>query len=69
MQEPLAYSSINPIVRDSFFSTWELPIVALVGVVMLFMISFALANPSSQDDHANGQLVSADEFSTGMPLP
>jgi hypothetical protein len=34
------------------------------------MISFALANPSSQDDHAaNGQLVSAGEFSAGMPLP
>ena len=69
MQKPLAYSSINPIVQESFFSTWELPIVALVGVVMLFMISCALANPSSQDDHvANGQLVSAGEFSAGMPL-
>ena len=70
MQKPLAYSSINPIDRDSFFSTWELPIVALVGVVMLFMISFALANPSSGNDNtANGHLALAGEFSTGMPLP
>jgi hypothetical protein len=70
MQKPLSYSSIKPIVQDSFFSTWELPLVALVGVVMLFMISFALANPSSHNDHAaNGQLVSSDEVSTGMPLP
>ena len=70
MQKPLAYSSIKPIFQDSFFSTWELPIVALVGVVMLFMISFALANPSSQDDHAaNGQHAAAGEFSIGMPLP
>jgi hypothetical protein len=70
MQKPLAYSSIDPIVRDSFFSMWELPLVALVGAVMLFMISFALANPSSHNDHdANGQLVSSDEVSTGMPLP
>jgi hypothetical protein len=70
MQKPLAYSSIDPIVRDSFFSMWELPLVALVGAVMLFMISFALANPSSRNDHAaNGQLVSSGEVSTGMPLP
>jgi hypothetical protein len=69
MQKPPAYSSIKPIVQDSFFSTWELPILALVGVVMLFMISFALANPSSQNDHvANGHLLPG-EFSTGMPLP
>jgi hypothetical protein len=71
MQKPFAYSSIKPIVQDSFFSTWELPIVALVGVVMLFMISFALANPSTGHDHAaNGQLsVAGGEFSIGMPLP
>jgi hypothetical protein len=70
MQKPLAYSSINPIARDSFFSTWELPIVGLVGVVMLFMISFALANPSSGNDRAsNGQLSVAGDFSIGMPLP
>ena len=70
MQKPLAYSSTDPIVRDSFFSMWELPIVALVGVVMLFMISFALANPSSGNDHAaNGQPFLTGEFSTGMPLP
>ena len=70
MQKPLAYSSINQNVQHSFFSMWELPLVALVGVVMLFMISFALANPSSRNDHAaNGQLVSSNEVSTGMPLP
>jgi hypothetical protein len=70
MQKPLEYSSIDPIARDSFFSVWELPIVALVGVVMLFMISFALANPSSGHDHAaNGKLSVAGDFSTGMPLP
>jgi len=71
MQKPLAYSSIDPIARDSFFSVWELPIVALVGVVMLFMISFALANPSSQNDHtANGKVsVAGGEFSIGVPLP
>jgi hypothetical protein len=69
MQKPRAYSSINPIDRDSFLSTWELPIVALVGVVMLFMISFALANPSSGHDDASGHLALAGEFSTGMPLP
>jgi hypothetical protein len=49
---------------------WEMPIVAFVGVVMLFMISFALVNPSSGHDHtANGQLSLADDFSRGMPLP
>ncbi len=49
---------------------WELPVLALVGAVMLFMISFALVNPSSLNDHAaNGQLSLAGEFSTGMPLP
>jgi hypothetical protein len=69
MQKPLAHSSIDPIARDSFFSTWELPIVVLVGVVMLFMISFALANPSSGHNEANGHLSLAREFSTGMPLP
>jgi hypothetical protein len=70
MQKPLAYSSIDPIARNSFFSAWELPIVALVGVVMLFMISFALANPSSGNvDAANGHLSRAGELSTGMPLP
>jgi hypothetical protein len=69
MQKPLAYSSIDPIARDSFFSIWELPIVALVGVVMLFMISFAFANPSSGNDHAANGHLSSGEFSTGMPLP
>ena len=70
MQKPLAYSSINPIDRDTFFSTWELPIVVLVGVVMLFMISFALANPSSgHQDTISGHVSPAGEFSTGMPLP
>jgi hypothetical protein len=70
MQKPFAYTSINPIVQESFFSAWELPIVALVGVVMLFMISFAFANPSTGSDHApSGQLSPAGEFSTGMPLP
>jgi hypothetical protein len=69
MQKPSAYSSIDPIARDSFFSMWELPIVALVGVVMLFMISFALANPSSLHNGADGHLSLAGEFSTGMPLP
>jgi hypothetical protein len=70
MQKPLSYSSIKPIVQDSFFSTWELPLVAVVGVIMLFMISFALANPSSHNDYAaNGQPSVAGEFSTGMPLP
>jgi hypothetical protein len=69
MQKPLAYSSINPIARDSFFSTWELPIVGLVGVVMLFMISFALASPSSGNDYAANGHLSSGEFSTGMPLP
>ena len=69
MQKPLAYSSIDPIVRDSFFSMWELPVLALVGAVMLFMISFALVNPSSaKDQTANGHIPSG-EFSTGMPLP
>ena len=70
MQKPFAYPAINPNVHNSFFSMWELPVLALVGAVMLFMISFALANPSSHNDHAaNGQLVSSDEVSTGMPLP
>jgi hypothetical protein len=70
MQKPLAYSSIHQNVQHSFFSMWELPIVALVGMVMLFMISFALANPSSGNDHAaNGQPFLTGEFSTGMPLP
>jgi hypothetical protein len=69
MQKPLAYSSIDPIARDSFFSIWELPIVALVGVVMLFMISFAFANPSSGNDRAANGHLSSGEFSTGMPLP
>jgi hypothetical protein len=36
---------------------------------MLFMISFALVNPSSaKDQTANGHIPSG-EFSTGMPLP
>jgi hypothetical protein len=70
MQKPFAYSSIDPIVRESFLSAWELPIVALVGVVMLFMISFAFADPSTGSDHAaSRQLSPAGEFSTGMPLP
>ncbi len=69
MQKPRAYSSIDPIAPVSFFSTWELPIVALVGVVMLFMISFALANPSSGHNDADGHRSLAGEFSTGMPLP
>jgi hypothetical protein len=69
MQKPLAHSSIDPIVQDSFFLMWELPIVALAGVVMLFMISFALANPSSLHNDANGQRSLAGEFSTGTPLP
>jgi hypothetical protein len=70
MQKSLAYSPINPNINDSFFSMWEMPIVAFVGVVMLFMISFALVNPSSGHDHtANGQLSLADDFSRGMPLP
>jgi hypothetical protein len=48
---------------------WELPVLALVGAVMLFMISFALVNPSSaKDQTANGRLPPG-EFSAGMPLP
>lgn len=70
MQKPLAYSAINPNVQDSFFSIWELPVLALVGAAMLFMISFALVNPSSQNDRAaNGRPSLADEFSTAVPLP
>jgi hypothetical protein len=68
MQKPLAYSLTNPKVRNSFFSMWELPLVASVGVVMLFMISFALVNPSSGHSES-GQVSLAGEFSTGMPLP
>jgi hypothetical protein len=70
MQKPHAYSSINPNVQGSFFSIWELPLLASVGAVMLFMIGFALANPSSGHDHAaNGQLSLVGDFSRGMPLP
>jgi hypothetical protein len=68
MQKPLAYSLTNPKVRNSFFSIWELPLVASVGVVMLFMVSFALVNPSSGHNES-GQVALAGEFSTGMPLP
>jgi hypothetical protein len=69
MQKPFAYPAINPNVHNSFFSMWELPVLALVGAVMLFMISFALVNPSSaKDQTANGRLPPG-EFSAGMPLP
>jgi hypothetical protein len=69
MQKPLAYPAINPNVHDSFFSMWELPVLALVGAVMLFMISFALVYPSSANDQAANGHLSPGEFSTGMPLP
>ena len=70
MQKPFADSPINPNVPASYISMWELPVLALVGAVVLFMISFALVNPSSGSDHAaNRQLSLAGEFSTGMPLP
>ncbi len=69
MQKPRATSPNIPDARDLLFSIWELPVVTLVGAVMLFMISFALVNPSSAKDQAANGHIPSGEFSTGMPLP
>jgi hypothetical protein len=68
MQKPFAHSPVNKKARDSSLSRWELSIVASVGAIMLFMISFAfVTQPSRTDSAANGSLYSSGEFSPGMP--
>jgi hypothetical protein len=51
-------------------SRWEFSIVALVGAVMLLMISLALVNPQHgrSDSAGNFSLFSSSEFSSGVPI-
>ena len=44
MQKPLAYSPVHKIAQNTFLSRRQLSIIAFVGAIMVFMISFALVN-------------------------
>jgi hypothetical protein len=70
MQKPLAYSPVNENAQASSLSNWEVLVVAFVGAVMLFMISFAFVMQHSRGDFAaKGSPSSSSEFALAMPLP
>jgi hypothetical protein len=71
MQKPLAYSPVHKIAQNNFLSRRQLSIIAFVGAIMVFMISFALVNVQygRSNSAVHSSLSSFSEFSSGMPLP
>ena len=76
MQAP-SYSPVNKnalepsISGESSIANWEFSIVAFVGVVMLFMISFAFVSTQHGrgDSAANVSVFSSSAFLSGVPVP
>ncbi len=66
MQKPFAYSPVNANAGDCSLSRWELSVVALVGAIMLFMISYALV--TTPYDRGGSTSLAVNEFSS-VPLP
>jgi hypothetical protein len=71
MQKPFAHSPLHNIAQNSVLSRGQLLIIAFVGAIMVFMISFALVNVQygSSDSAAHSSLSASSEFSSGMPQP
>jgi hypothetical protein len=71
MQKPFAYSPVHKIAPVSSLSRRQLSIIAIAGVIMVFVISFALVNVQygRSDSAVHSSLSSSSEFSSGMPLP
>ena len=71
MQKPFAYSPVHKIAQVSSLSRRQLSIIAIAGVIMVFMISFALVirQFGKSDSAAHSNLPSPSAFSSGMPLP
>jgi hypothetical protein len=71
MQKPFAYSPVHKIAQVSSLSRRQLSIIAIAGVIMVFVISFALVirQFGKSDSAAHSNLSSSSAFSSGMPLP
>jgi hypothetical protein len=71
MQKPFAYSPVNKDVPDSFFSRRQFPIVAFIAAIMALIISFPLINAQygKSASAVHSGVSTADELSSGMPLP
>jgi hypothetical protein len=70
MQKPLADSPVHKIAQNTFLSRRQLSIIAFVGAIMVFMISFAVVvQYGSSDFAAHSSLSASSEFSSGMPQP